>query len=186
MDGEAALVARLARGDAAAIEALYDRLAAPAYGLALRIARDPRLAEDAVQEAMTRVWSRARQYDPRAGSARAWVLRIVRNAAIDQLRTETSRERAAAGAAALPPEEPTRAEQPDALVAGAQQAAHLRAALAALPVEQRRTIEICYFEGLSHAEIAAREGVPLGTVKTRIRDGLLRLRRFAAEGRLDG
>jgi RNA polymerase sigma-70 factor (ECF subfamily) len=176
---EAALLGRIARGDEPALAALYDRLAPLAHGLALRIVRDARLAQDAVQDAFLRTWRNAGRYDARRGRARAWVLRIVRNAAIDLLRSERAELRAESGAVAG-------AAGPgvDEAAARAQRGGRLREALADLPAEQRRMIEIAYFEGLSHSEIAAREGIPLGTVKSRIHEGIGRLRRLVEEGRL--
>jgi RNA polymerase sigma-70 factor (ECF subfamily) len=171
---------RIARRDQKALAALYDRLAPLAYGLALRILADRRLAEDAVQEAFLRAWRRARQFEAARGSARGWLLRIVRNAAIDQLRSLQALQRAdARGCESL---EGAEHAAPDAIAAGAERAGLLRAALDRLPADQRHVIEIAYFQGLSHSEIASREGIPLGTVKTRIRDGVRRLRKLAEEG----
>jgi RNA polymerase sigma-70 factor (ECF subfamily) len=114
------------------------------------------------------------------------VLRIARNAAIDRLRGEGAFQRAerravrdrGEGVEAAP-------SQPEAELAASERGSALRSALEKLPLEQRRMIEIAYFEGLSHSEIATREGLPLGTVKTRIRDGVIRLRRMALEGEID-
>jgi RNA polymerase sigma-70 factor (ECF subfamily) len=180
VEAEARLLGRVARGDERALAALYDRLSPQAYGLALRIARDSRLAQDAVQDAFVRAWRGASRYDVRRGSARAWLLRIVRNAAIDQLRSEQAKARAEGRA---DEGSPGRAPAPpDEAAASAQRSSRLRDALGRLPEEQRRVIEIAYFEGLSHSEIATREGIPVGTVKSRIHEGVARLRRFVEEG----
>jgi len=178
---EEELLQRVARGEPDAFAPFYDRLAPRAYGLALRIAGDASAAQDAVQEAFLRVWLHARTFDAARGSAVAWVLGIVRNAVLDQLRSGSAHERALrrAADAALARCAGER-EQPREELAESRSA--LRDALAQLPEPQRRMLEIAYFQDLSHAQIAKREGVPLGTVKTRIRDGLIRLRRIAAQG----
>lgn len=178
---EAQLLRRVARGESEAFAPLYDRLAPRAYGLALRMAGDASAAQDAIQEAFLRVWLRASSYDGSRGSVCAWVLGIVRNAVLDQLRSGGAHERALRRAAEAIPVERV-AEHGEQAIECAETRSSLCAAMEQLPPAQRRTLEIAYFQDLTHEEIARREGVPLGTVKTRIRDGLIRLRRIAAQG----
>ena len=172
---EADLLARVVGGDERALTALYDRMSPLAYGLALRVVGSADTAEDVVQDAFMRIWHRADRYEAARGAARPWILRVVRNVAIDRLRTADARSRAEtrsqtdATLVSVP-------EEPDETASRSERSRTLRRALAELPAEQRRALEIAYFEGLSHSEIAAREQMPLGTVKTRIRDGVLRLR----------
>jgi RNA polymerase sigma-70 factor (ECF subfamily) len=180
---ESALLGRIARGDERALAELYDRMAPLAYGLALRMTGDTALAQDAVQDAFVRAWIHARSFDRKRGNARGWLLRIVRNSTIDALRSADALQRAAQRSVLEP--SVVAAERPDELIARSQRSAALRRALEELPDEQRHVLEIAYFEGLSHSEIAARENIPLGTVKTRIREGVLKLRSFASKGTLD-
>ena len=179
---ESALLGRVARGDERALAELYDRLAPLAYGLALRMTGEASLAQDAVQDAFVRAWTHARSFDRQRGNARGWLLRIVRNSTIDALRTADALQRATQRSGLEPR---VVAERPDELIVRSQRSAALRRALEELPDEQRHMLEIAYFEGLSHSEIAARENIPLGTVKTRIREGVLKLRKFASKGELD-
>src|SRR5262245_29208951 len=168
------LVARIARGDEASLGFLYDRYAGLALGLARRIVQDPGVAEEVVQDAFVAAWRRAATYHPDRGEPRAWLLGIVHHRAIDRVRASaaarTARvdvELAGALAPAADALEPlwTRLDR-----------AEIVAALRSLPVEQREAIELAFFGGLTHVEVADRTGQPLGTVKGRIRLGLTRLR----------
>jgi RNA polymerase sigma-70 factor (ECF subfamily) len=148
---DVASVARMSLGDEAGLEELYDRHATVIYSLALRILRDRPGAEDTVQEVFTQAWRQARNYARRTRPD---------GVADDRVALE------------LPDAGPV----PDEQAMFSETGSRVRAALAELPELQRRAIELAYYEGLTHAEIAARLGEPLGTVKTRIRSGLLRLR----------
>lgn len=177
-EGDAALVARLADRDASAMAALYDRHGRAVYSLALRIVRDPADAEDVAQEVFSQAWRQAGRYARTRGAVAAWLLNITRSRAIDRLRTRRP------GAVPVPHRDDESVAQhfvadtppPDVLAAHGAAAARVRQALDELPLLQRVAIELAYFEGLSQSEIAEKLEQPLGTVKTRVRQGLLRLR----------
>jgi RNA polymerase sigma-70 factor, ECF subfamily len=170
-------VSRAAAGDGAALAALYDSHARPVYSLALRVVGDTGDAEDIVQEVFAQAWRQAGRYDPSRGTVAAWLLNITRTRAIDRLRARRARPDAAATA----PESNELTLQapfidPGDTLAAERDAVQVRAALQQLPVLQRLAIELAYFEGLTQHEIAERLEQPLGTIKTRIRLGLLKLR----------
>jgi RNA polymerase sigma-70 factor (ECF subfamily) len=177
--GDEALLRRVAAGDARALRRLYDRCAPTALALALRILRNRAEAEDTLQDAFLEAWKRAKSFDPRRGSATAWVMTIARSRALDRLRARGSVDRTAQAVAreqALPLPLPIEsAEQ-------RQERDRLQRALSALPPEQRAVLELAYFEGLTQSEIAARTGDPLGTVKTRCRLALDKLAGLLEEG----
>jgi RNA polymerase sigma-70 factor (ECF subfamily) len=164
------LVARLARGEAAALGEFFDRYSSLAYGLAVRILRDPTEAEDVVQEVFVQAWRQAGRYDPGRGTPAAWVCTMARTRALDQVRRRTARreESAETGPQLAAP-------MPDS-----EEAMAVRNALAALSDDQRRALELAYYEGLTQSEIARRLDQPLGTVKTRIRTAMIRLRETLA------
>ena len=169
------LLARLSRKDPEAVDALYSRYGRTAFALAYRVLGSPEAAEDAVQEAFLSVWRAAGTYQAARGSARGWLLSVVRNRAIDTLRAREARPKVGAtldqiGSLAAEEDDPA----DDALKR--IEAVRVREALAALPDEQRRTVELAFFSGLSYPEVAARMGAPLGTVKSRMRLALERLR----------
>lgn len=174
-EGDADLVRAMAGGDGHALAATYDRYGRLVHSLALRIVGDAAEAEDVVQDVFLQAWQQAGRFEASRGSVPAWLLAMARSRAIDRLRARQSRP------------EGHRADQdfelaadagllPDRHAIDVQHAGRVREALHQLPGLQRVAIELAYFEGLTHAEIAARLEQPLGTVKTRIRTGLLRLR----------
>ncbi len=168
--------------DAGAFEVFYDRHGGAAYSLAYRIVGEQAAAEDVTQEAFVSIWRSGARYDRARGSVRSWTLGIVRNRAIDLLRSRASRapkldfdddavlEQRPAGE--LTEDEALRRETAD----------EVRGALSELPGEQSKVIELAYFGGFSQSEIAAMVGVPLGTVKGRMRLGLEKIRGRLAEG----
>lgn len=174
-DEPADLIARCARGDQAALACLYDATAAQVHGLALRIVGDRDTAEEITGDVFLQAWRSAASYDPGRGSPVAWLLTIARSRAIDRLRATAGDRRQLAPfelglkAAASEPGP----EEASSLV---QRSRFVRSALERLSREQREAIELAFFAGLSHNEIADTLGAPLGTVKTRIRLGMGRLR----------
>jgi len=195
---DAALVREVAAGSEAALERLYDRHADAVYAAACRLTSDRQVAEEVVQETFLALWNRAELYDPMAGSLAAWIHTIARNRTVDRLRAAGRRPNLVALSAAAGADEHDGAAL-DRLVANglviggagagpapeiALESAELRAtlqdALAAMPDQERTVIVLAYREELSQSEIAERLGWPLGTVKTRTRRALLRLREILA------
>jgi RNA polymerase sigma-70 factor, ECF subfamily len=178
-DGE--LLALVVDGDADAMGKLYDRYATTLFPIALRIVRDRSEAEDVLHDAFVAVSERARQYVPERGSVIAWLVTLTRNLSIDRARRRE--RRGAVTRDVLPYEPPASARDPERLTSDAVEREKVRHALASLPEAQRQTLEIAFFEGLTYAEIASRENVPLGTVKSRAARALSALKdALAAEG----
>ena len=175
----AALLKLSGRGDEAAFAKLYDATAARAYGLAVRVVRDPSQAEEVAQEAFLEIWRTASRFDDSRGSAVSWILTLVHRKAVDRVR---SVERAAARDQQHFEHE-TRAPEPDVsdLVIARDDGRRVRDALQRLPEVQRTALELAYFDGRSQREVAEYLEVPLGTVKTRIRDAMKRLRTYLRE-----
>jgi RNA polymerase sigma-70 factor (ECF subfamily) len=180
-----ALVALVARGDDAALGELYDRVGGIAYGLALRILRDERLAEDAVQEGFLAVWRSAAAFRAERAKASTWILTLVHRRAVDLVRREERRRAeplteeltAAAGAA-------TEATDETAWLRFERE--RVQAALQQLPDVQREALELAYYGGFSQSELAEKLGVPLGTIKSRMFAGLARLRELLDESTEEG
>ena len=174
-DADRAAVIRMARGDGSAVAELYDRHSRAIYSLALRMLTDSAEAEDVVQDVFTQAWRQASRYDAARAPVVGWLLVMARARALDRLRARKSRISVTAlDAATIDPADPGLALDQQAI--SQQEAATVREALAALPDGQRGTIELAYYKGLSQSEIAEQLSQPLGTVKTRMRAGLLKLR----------
>jgi RNA polymerase sigma-70 factor, ECF subfamily len=159
------LLRRIASGDQKALGELYDLFAGFAYGLALRILHDATEAEDVVQEVFVQAWRQSSRYDPVRGSPEAWLCTMARTRALDRLRRRVARR-----------EEPSESAPSPSGAPRAEEALTVRKALQGLPLDQRRALELAYYEGLTQTEIAQHLGEPLGTIKTRIRSGMIRLR----------
>jgi RNA polymerase sigma-70 factor (ECF subfamily) len=169
------LMQRVSGGDARAFEVIFDRHGGASFSLAYRMCGRRALAEDVVQEAFLSLWRSGARYDPIRGSVRSWVLAAVHNRAIDALRRGVARDRHDIAderlARSIPASDCTEAE-----VVRREEAGVVRGALGELPSEQRRVIELAYFGGFTHTEIAEMLEVPIGTVKGRMRLGLTKLR----------
>jgi len=172
---DAALIERLLQRDVRAFEELYDRHSRIVYGLVLRILQQASTAEEVVQDIFLQLWRNARHYDGARGPFLPWLLTLARNRALDQLRLKSERQRRREEQSE---QLPATGSRPDfeGNLDDQRRAARVRELMSALKPQQRRAIELAYFEGLSHSEIAARLGEPLGTVKSWIRNGLLKLK----------
>jgi RNA polymerase sigma-70 factor (ECF subfamily) len=168
-------------GSPRAFELLYERHGGAAFSLAYRMVGNRVTAEDITQEAFLSIWRSRTRYDQARGSVRTWVLGIVHNRGIDALRRATvhDRRRESMEGVAERLEAP---ERTDVEAARREEARSVRSALETLPAEQRRTVELAYFGGFSHSQIAELLGMPIGTVKGRMRLGLEKLRGQLAEG----
>lgn len=176
------LVALARERNADAFEVIYDRHASSAYALARRVCGTRAMAEDVVQDAFLSLWRKLDDFDPARGELRGWLLRIVHNGAIDRLRRNRLQDGRRASDEGI--EERLEApERTDLEVEQREQATEVRTALDALPSEQRRVIELAYFDGLSHTQIASLLDMPVGTVKGRMRLGLTKLGARLGPGR---
>ena len=173
---DASLLRDIQRGDETALEELYDRHSTAVYSLVLRILADRGAAADVLSDVFWRIWKRPESHDPSRASVIAWMMTIARRRAIDEWRMSGRRERhersPEASVGTLQGERPS----PEGATLAAEARQHVRDALSALAPEQRTPIELAFFEGLTHVEIAAQLQQPLGTIKTRIRAGMQRMR----------
>jgi RNA polymerase sigma-70 factor (ECF subfamily) len=170
----AELLKRSGRGDEAAFAELYDAMSARAYGLAVRVVRDPSQSEEVTQEAFLEIWRTASRFDRERGSAVSWILTLVHRKAVDRVRSaEASTRRDTTyhqGSTTIEHDSTAEAAQ------ASMEARRVRQALGSLTAVQREALELAYFKGYTHTEVASMLDLPVGTAKTRIRDGLIRLR----------
>jgi RNA polymerase sigma-70 factor, ECF subfamily len=178
---DSALVEQMTGGDESALAALYDRYSGMLFAMLLRILRDRHAAEEVLQDLFLQLWRDAARFDSSRGSLPAWLLVIGRNRAISRLRSRGHREVPedieAFPVHALPSSVNMEDEMQRALLIN-----RLRAAMEALPREQRETVELAWFEGMTQTEIAARTGTPLGTVKSRVRSAMQSLKELFGDG----
>jgi RNA polymerase sigma-70 factor (ECF subfamily) len=168
-----ALLLQAAGGDQAAFRTFYDRTSAKLFGVILRIVTERGEAEDVLQEVYVTIWRKAAEFDPTRASPVTWTATIARNRAIDRLRARGSRPTAPIDEAAEVRDESALA---DAVIDSDRDAVRVHGALAALEPRHAAAIRSCYFEGMTYEALAAREGVPVGTLKSWVRRGLLRMR----------
>lgn len=167
-----ALVGRVARGDAQAFERLYDELSSSVYGLARRVVRDPARAEDVTQEVFLEVWRKAARFDAALGRAKTWVMTIAHRRAVDAVRRNEAARRSDSQARA---EEVSHDEPVEQVIRSEEQGA-VRECLETLTELQLESVRLAYFNGYTYSEVASLLDKPLPTIKTRMRDGLIRLR----------
>jgi RNA polymerase sigma-70 factor (ECF subfamily) len=174
---DVALLHAIAARDDEALASLYDRYRLILFGLLLRILNSREEAEDVLQEVFLQIWRRARDFDEERGQPFTWMITLARSRAIDRLRVLAARQRLAASAA----HETEEVSDAAADAVGSEWREIVAGALAQIPDEQRRALMLAYFEGLTQSEIAARLDAPLGTVKTRMRSGMIKLRELLAD-----
>jgi len=170
---DAEIIARIYSGDDSAMAVLYDRYSSVVYAVALRVLSDNSAAEDILQDVFMQLWRNPQAFNASRGSLATWLAVIARNRAIDQFRKKRPEVEAAETVISVDPDLESAADRSQAIE-------KVRAVLCGMPEEQRAALEMAFFEGLTHVEIAGKTGQPLGTVKTRIRSGLLAVRKAFA------
>jgi RNA polymerase sigma-70 factor (ECF subfamily) len=167
------IIGQVANGDQTAFASLYDQLAPTLFGVIRRVLRDPSQAEEVTQEVFVEIWKQAARFDGERGSVRTWAVTIAHRRAVDRVRSEQAHRDRLMRSAAVEEDDSLTPEDAALDIEERQQA---RIAMAQLSQAQREALELAFYEGMTHVQIAERLDVALGTVKTRIRDGLIRLR----------
>lgn len=168
------LLGHVARGDEAAFEQVYDQVVGTVYGLVRRVVRDPAQSQEVVQEVLVEVWRTASRYEPGRGSAMAWIMTLAHRRAVDRVRAEQASSVRQARVASS--QHPVAYDEVAEDVEGRLERERVRRCLGTLTELQRESVALAYYEGYTYREVAELLTVPLGTVKTRMRDGLIRLR----------
>lgn len=168
------LLGHVARGDEAAFEQVYDQVVGTVYGLVRRVVRDPAQSQEVVQEVLVEVWRTASRYEPGRGSAMAWIMTLAHRRAVDRVRAEQASSVRQARVASS--QQPVAYDEVAEDVEGRLERERVRRCLGTLTELQRESVALAYYEGYTYREVAELLTVPLGTVKTRMRDGLIRLR----------
>jgi RNA polymerase sigma-70 factor (ECF subfamily) len=175
-DQDVELLRRVAAGDRAAFADFYDRHSTLMFSVACKILNDPNEAQDVLQETFLQIWEKAERFDPKLGKASSWAATLTRNKAIDRIRASVRRSRLADEAGAESAIVAEVGDTANEALHGHDKAKLIQSAITGLPAEQRRAIELAYFSGLTQHEISEQLKEPLGTIKARIRRGLLKLR----------
>ena len=170
------LISLIATGNPAALSELHAQAGRYVTTIVARVVRDDAEAEEVVNDVFQQVWKLAKHYDPLRCNAHSWIAMMARSRALDRWRTIATRTRVVESQEHLPDHPSPSASSPESLAVDKQTRRSIRVSLERLPAEQREAIHLAFFEGLSHADVAVKSGLPLGTVKTRIRLGLLKLR----------
>jgi RNA polymerase sigma-70 factor (ECF subfamily) len=183
---DGALMERVTQRDTSALEVLHGRYARPVYSLVLRILQEPASAEEIVQDVFLLLWRNAARYRASRGPLEPWLFTLARNRALDYLRLRREKQRRREDSYDFDLTDSGAEANPEALIDGARRAEYVRICLSELPEWQRRSIELAFFGGMTHSEIAAALAEPLGTVKNWIRNGLIRLREALGSAAKEG